>query len=171
MQTELTKMIKLMVERSHLDKSWPISHMITSPPAPWSVSQSAAESPMVSPAPATVCPQLRALVSTEPLIPRHTLCSNSRKPRVSQITVWCQQVLAFYTISSKFVDAGLNFSHFNTILSSLLCSLLMGLIKTGGILEWKLLFQYILFATSKYRNVLLSLYQLYEPLEIRAIMR
>ena len=74
-----------MVERSHLDNSCPISHIVHGLPCIYLNLNS-----IVAPAPAPVCQQLSAVtpVSPEALIPRHTLCFKLReKPRVSQITV------------------------------------------------------------------------------------
>ena len=128
-----------------------------------------------APAPATVCPQLSdsGVPGASPP-PTHIVFQT---PGGSLVCLRLQfDVNRFWHFTrshqSLLTRGGLTLHFATAILPSLLCSALMGLIKTGGILEWKLLFQYILFATNKHRNVLLlSLYQLYEPLEIRAIMR
>ena len=114
---------------------------------------------LLSPAPVSVCPQLRVrawLVSPEPLVPRHTLFSNSGSLACLRLQFDVNRFWHFTRSHQSLLTLGLT-SNFLTILPPLLWSSLMGLIKTGGILEWKLLFQYILFATTKYRNVLLSL--------------
>ena len=107
---ELTKIMKFMVESSHLDRIWPISHIVTSPGLTEAslshcVSGSGSGSGQCL---STTASESLACVPGASGPPTH-IVFKLRKPRVSQITVWCQQVLAFYKISSKFVDAGLNF--------------------------------------------------------------
>ena len=101
-----------MVESSHLDNSWPISHIVPGLPSnyisicssPGDIHLGSGSGHSLSSTEWLWCP--RSLSSPD----THCVSNSRRKPRVSQITVWCQQVLAFYKISSKFVDAGLNFT-------------------------------------------------------------
>ena len=83
-----------MVERSHLDNSCPISHIVPGLPGIYLNLNS-----MAAPAAAPVCQQLRSVtpVSPEALIPRHTLCF---KLHTSQIRATSEstQIVSKYVV-------------------------------------------------------------------------